>query len=78
MNRMLPQPVKALAFSPDGEVLATGGDAGRVDLFVPRTLRRLDGFELSGEPVTALAISPWEDLIAVETNRRLELRRFRR
>jgi WD40 repeat protein len=50
--------VYSLAFSPDGKLLATGGDDGKVILWDWKTGKRLALFEGHKEPVHTVAFSP--------------------
>jgi WD40 repeat protein len=53
-----PQPVYAVAFSPNGELLAVGGRDGAVDVWDTGDRSRTATFSASGEPVNAVVFSP--------------------
>ncbi len=54
----------AVAFSPDGHVLATGGEDGKITLWDPATARQLDEFTAHSSCVNKIAYSPDGRLMA--------------
>jgi WD40 repeat protein len=56
--------VRCLAFSPDGRMLATGANNGRVDLWEVQTRKRRATFRAPDEAVFAVAFSPTGRVLA--------------
>ncbi len=68
-----PGPIHALAFSPDGEILASAGRNGFIHLWDPifqDLLADLGGHE---KPVVATAVAPATDLLATSDGKRIHL-----
>ena len=66
-------PVTAIAFSPDGQTLASGGMEQALRLWDVRTGKALQIFPNVGAPITAIAFAPTQQLVIGATGNRIQV-----